>query len=104
MISAAPERGGTQLVAVTVERGPEDAAQLVQDLSLDLHQPHGAGEAAAHAKLGRPWVWVVRGTPDLVLTLKADAGMLVKWCRHAGEMVDRRFLRCTRGSHQFHLQ
>lgn len=36
-----------------------------RELELDYVQPHDDGDPLVYALMGLPWVWVLRGTPDL---------------------------------------
>lgn len=56
---------GAQRVGVFVDHTPEDVLEISTSLKLDAIQPHGDGAAEPFAALGLPWVWVIRGTPDL---------------------------------------
>lgn len=58
-----------ELVGVFVDRDPAQVAELAAQVGLDAIQPHGDRPGRDYAELGLPWVWVVRGTPDLA-TLK----------------------------------
>ena len=53
------------VVGVFVERSPDEVREVADALDLDALQPHGDQPGEAFADLGRPWVWVVRGTPAL---------------------------------------
>ncbi len=57
--------GGAQRVGVFVDFTPHQAQDAARTLGLDLLQPHGDAPPQAFAELGWPWVWVVRGTPEL---------------------------------------
>lgn len=39
--------------------------KAVHELELDFVQPHDDGDPLAYALMGLPWIWVLRGTPDL---------------------------------------
>ncbi len=56
---------GAQRVGVFVDHTPSDVLEIATSLKLDAIQPHGDGAAEPFAALGLPWVWVIRGTPDL---------------------------------------
>ncbi len=60
----AGSRGG-QRVGVFVDFTPAQVAEAVATLHLDAIQPHGDAPPQGFAALGLPWIWVVRGTPDL---------------------------------------
>ncbi len=63
LLSGAPR--GALRVGVSVEHTPEALDAAARRLGLDAIQPHGDADPAPFAALGRPWVWVVRGTPPL---------------------------------------
>lgn len=56
---------GAQRVGVFVDHRPEEVLGIARALKLDAIQPHGDTDPRSFAALGLPWVWVVRGTPDL---------------------------------------
>ncbi|MCR9161986.1 MAG: phosphoribosylanthranilate isomerase [Nannocystaceae bacterium] len=56
---------GGQRVGVFVDHRPSDVLAIARTLRLDAVQPHGDADPEPFAALGLPWVWVVRGTPDL---------------------------------------
>lgn len=56
---------GVQRVGVFVDHSPEQVAALARELKLDAIQPHGEAPPGLFAALGLPWVWVIRGTPEL---------------------------------------
>lgn len=56
---------GAQRVGVFVDHTPEQVAALARELKLDAIQPHGDAPPEPFAALGLPWVWVIRGTPEL---------------------------------------
>ena len=58
-------QGPVDVVGVFVERSPDEVREVADALELDALQPHGDRPGEAYADLGRPWVWVVRGTPPL---------------------------------------
>lgn len=54
-----------KVVGVFVDHEPHEVQQIAQAVQLDYVQPHGDGPPEPVAALGIPWIWVVRGTPDL---------------------------------------
>ncbi|MEM6290851.1 MAG: phosphoribosylanthranilate isomerase [Myxococcota bacterium] len=56
---------GAQRVGVFVDFTPAQVAEAAATLHLDAIQPHGDAPPEGFAALGLPWIWVVRGTPDL---------------------------------------
>jgi len=56
---------GAQRVGVFVDHAPHEVAAIAKRLGLDAIQPHGDAPIEPFAALGLPWVWVVRGTPEL---------------------------------------
>lgn len=54
-----------QVVGVVVDPEPDEVIAMARRLGLDAIQPHGDAPPQRYASLGIPWVWVVRGTPDL---------------------------------------
>ena len=56
---------GAQRVGVFVDHTPAEVLEIATSLRLDAIQPHGDGAPEPFAALGLPWVWVIRGTPDL---------------------------------------
>jgi phosphoribosylanthranilate isomerase len=64
LVEAVP-RGTTLRVGVFVDATPEQVALAHAQLQLDAVQLHGDAAVAPFAALGIPYVWVVRGTPEL---------------------------------------
>lgn len=56
---------GPLRVGVFVDDPPAEVVLRVRRLELDLVQPHGDAPIEPYAALGVPYVWVVRGTPEL---------------------------------------
>ncbi len=56
---------GAQRVGVFVDHSPHEVLAIARHLKLDAIQPHGDAPPEPFAALGMPWVWVVRGTPEL---------------------------------------
>lgn len=56
---------GAQRVGVFVDHSPGEVREIAKHLRLDAIQPHGDAPPEPFAALGLPWVWVVRGTPEL---------------------------------------
>lgn len=56
---------GAQRVGVFVDHTPPEVAAIAKRLHLDAIQPHGELPIEPFAALGLPWVWVIRGTPEL---------------------------------------
>jgi len=54
-----------RVVGVFVDHSPAQVRSIVDRVALDYVQPHGDGAPDAFAALGFPWIWVVRGTPEL---------------------------------------
>ncbi len=52
-------------VGVFVDADAGFMREAFHALSLDLVQPHDDGDPLVYALLGLPWVWVIRGTPEL---------------------------------------
>jgi phosphoribosylanthranilate isomerase len=57
--------GTARRVGVFVDPEPEFVSRAVDLLGLDFVQPHGDRPATDYAKLGCPYIWVIRGTPEL---------------------------------------
>ncbi|MEM7155112.1 MAG: phosphoribosylanthranilate isomerase [Myxococcota bacterium] len=57
--------GAASLVGVFVDPSPEEVKAAVEEIGLDAVQLHGDASPLPYARLGFPWLWVVRGTPDL---------------------------------------
>jgi phosphoribosylanthranilate isomerase len=64
LVEAVP-RSTTLRVGVFVDATPEQVALAHAQLQLDAVQLHGDGAITPFAALGIPYVWVVRGTPEL---------------------------------------
>ncbi|MCA9718236.1 MAG: phosphoribosylanthranilate isomerase [Myxococcales bacterium] len=60
-----PASRDVERVGVFVDAAPEHIIARARALSLDLIQPHGDRPAFAYARLGIPYTWVIRGTPEL---------------------------------------
>ncbi len=56
---------GVLRIGVSVDHAPGALDAAARRLHLDAIQPHGDADPRLFAALGRPWVWVVRGTPQL---------------------------------------
>jgi len=56
---------GAQRVGVFVDHAPHEVVAIARELELDAIQPHGDAAPGPFAALGLPWVWVIRGTPEL---------------------------------------
>lgn len=52
-------------VGVFVDAEPAFVREAIDALRLDYLQPHGDRPVDAYARLGHPYVWVIRGTPEL---------------------------------------
>lgn len=52
-------------VGVFVDATPQEVREAVARLRLDAIQMHDDQPLAPFAALGVPWIWVIRGTPDL---------------------------------------
>lgn len=63
LLEGAPR--GALRVGVSVDHTPSALEAAARRLNLDAIQPHGDADPAPFAASGRPWVWVVRGTPSL---------------------------------------
>jgi len=72
---------GAQRVGVFVDHTPAQVRDIGKRLRLDAVQPHGDAPPTAFAALGLPWVWVIRGTPQL-------DGLLVPSPRPAWVLLD----------------
>jgi len=57
--------GGPEKIGVFVDLPPEEVRSLAGRLELDMIQPHGERPIEDYAGLGIPYIWVIRGTPDL---------------------------------------
>ncbi len=57
--------GGPLRVGVLVDPSPEEVDIARARLGLDLVQLHGDAPIARYARLGIPYIWVIRGTPEL---------------------------------------
>lgn len=57
--------GGPLRVGVFVDAGPQEVLEIQRALGLDAVQLHGDAPIEPYAALGIPYVWVLRGTPDL---------------------------------------
>ncbi len=57
--------GGPERIAVFVDLPPEAVGEVAQRLRLDMIQPHGERPVQDYAGLGIPYIWVIRGTPEL---------------------------------------
>jgi len=64
--------GGPTLVAVHVDPTEAQVHEAFDRLGVDLIQPHGDAPIEPLAALGRPYVWVVRGTPSLDTLRRPD--------------------------------
>jgi len=53
------------LVAVMVDPTEAEVHRAFDELAVDLVQPHGDAPIERYARLGRPYAWVIRGTPEL---------------------------------------
>jgi len=58
-------RPGPLRIGVVVDPDPATLQTIAETLGLDAVQLHGDRTAAAYPGLTLPWVWVVRGTPEL---------------------------------------
>lgn len=54
-----------KVVGVFVDHAPHEVQQIAHAVQLDYVQPHGDVSPGPVAALGIPWIWVVRGTPDV---------------------------------------
>ena len=60
------DRGGAaSLVGVFVDPTLDEVREAVEEIGLDAVQLHGDASPLPYARLGFPWLWVVRGTPEL---------------------------------------
>ncbi len=57
--------GGPERIGVFVDADVDEVRRAVERLRLDLIQPHGERSIADYARMGIPYVWVIRGTPAL---------------------------------------
>ena len=60
------------IVAVMVDPTEAEVHRAFDELAVDLVQPHGDAPIERYAQLGRPYAWVIRGTPELA-TLRAPS-------------------------------
>lgn len=81
LLAAAPTASQSVLkVGVFVHATPAEVRAAAAELRLDAIQIHDDGPFEPYAELGWPWVWVIRGTPDLetcVLPSPAPAWILL---------------------------
>ncbi len=66
LVARAPTSSHRPLrVGVFVDADAGFMRTAFQELELDYIQPHDDGDPLVYSLLGLPWIWVVRGTPDL---------------------------------------
>lgn len=64
MVAGEPA-GGPERVGVFVQASADEVREAVQRLRLDAIQLHWEVDPGPYAAIGAPWVWVVRGTPEV---------------------------------------
>lgn len=64
--------GGPLRIGVMVDPDEDELRRAHARLGLDLVQLHGAAPIERYAALGVPYVWVVRGTPELARLARPD--------------------------------
>ena len=57
--------GGPEKIGVFVDLPASEVRGVAGRLELDMIQPHGDRPIEDYAKLGIPYIWVIRGTPAL---------------------------------------
>jgi len=71
---------GPEKIGVFVDADVDEVRRAFERLDLDMIQPHGERPICDYAGLGIPYVWVIRGTPELdslVLPSPAPARILL---------------------------
>lgn len=93
LLEAVPRR--SLRVGVFCEATPTDVERAATRLGLDAVQIHDDQPKAPFATIGLPWIWVVRGTPDLaVLEVPSPAPLWILLDAHvpgyggAGQRTD----------------